>query len=110
MVSVLEHNLTPHDNTISLRKEPIGISHISLVLTMYKFFVLVAFLSVGHYCDINSFHRALANYSAIKHSGNLTGGDLMLATLSSSESILSHPKCSKFVFLSLGYAGAFGLV
>ena len=105
LVSVLEHNWTPHDNTISLRKEPIGISHISLLLTMYKFFVLVAFLSVSHYCvgDVVSFHRALANYSANKHLGNLTSGDQMhhtRATPSPSESILSYPrKC----VLNLGF-------
>ena len=102
-VSVLEYNWTPHDNTNSLRKEPIGItSHISLVITMFKFFVFVVFLSIGHYCigDVVSFHRALANYSANKHLGNLTSGDQMLATPSPSESILSYPrKC----VLNLGF-------
>ena len=97
-VSVLAYNWTPHDNTNSLRKEPIGItSHISLVITMFKFFVSVVFLSIGHYCIgvVVSFHRALANYSANKHLGNLTSGDQMhhtRATPSPSESILSHPR------------------
>ena len=67
---------------------------------MFKIFVSVVFLSIGHFApcfgDVVSFHRALANYSSHKHLGNLTSGDQMQHTWatwpSPSESILSYPR------------------